>query len=208
VVFASFAKERIMSERKSILKRETLETAISVTLNLDGNGQADIQTGIGFFDHLLTALARHSGMDLSITAKGDLQIDGHHTVEDTGIVLGKAVQMALGDKKGITRFGHAYCPLDEALARAVIDISGRGFLALECPMTLQRVGEFDGELLEEFLRAFAVNAGITLHVSVLAGRNSHHIMESAVKALARGWRMAVAIEPGKNTVPSTKGTLV
>jgi imidazoleglycerol-phosphate dehydratase len=207
MVSGRFEKERNMNERKSTLQRETAETNISVSIALDGTGQASIQTGIGFFDHLLTALAKHSGMDLSITAKGDLHIDGHHTVEDTGIVLGKALHVALGDRKSITRFGHAYCPLDEALARAVIDISGRGFLAWECPVALQRVGEFDGELLEEFLRALAVNAGITLHVSILAGKNNHHIMESAVKALARSWRMAASIDPRQNSIPSTKGTL-
>jgi imidazoleglycerol-phosphate dehydratase len=197
-----------MTERKTKLQRETAETAVSVEVNLDGVGQATINSGIGFFDHLLTALSRHSGMDLAVAAKGDLYIDGHHTVEDVGIVLGKAIQKALGDKQGITRFGHAYCPLDEALARAVIDISGRGFLAWDCPVSLQRVGEFDGELLEEFLRALAVNAGITLHIHVLAGKNNHHIMESVMKALARAWRMAVSIDPRQNSIPSTKGTLV
>ncbi len=196
-----------MTERKASLQRETAETAVSIVLNLDGRGVSSVHTGIGFFDHLLTALAKHSNMDLSVDAKGDLHIDGHHTVEDIGIVLGKAAQQALASKAGIIRFGHAYCPLDEALSRAVIDISGRGFLAWECPMPLQRVGEFDGELLEEFLRAFAHNAGITLHVAVLAGKNNHHIMESVMKAVARAWRMAIALDPGQTSIPSTKGTL-
>jgi len=196
-----------MTERKASLQRETAETAVSIVLDLDGRGRSTISTGIGFFDHLLTALAKHSHMDLSVDAKGDLHIDGHHTVEDIGIVLGKAAHEALASKAGIFRFGHAYCPLDEALSRAVIDISGRGFLAWECPVPLQRVGEFDGELLEEFLRAFAHNAGITLHVAVLAGKNNHHVMESVIKAVARAWRMAVALDPGQTSIPSTKGTL-
>lgn len=196
-----------MNQRKSTLSRQTAETAITVTLDLDGSGRSGVTTGIGFFDHLLNALARHSLIDLELTAAGDLHIDGHHTVEDAGILLGQAISAALGEREGIVRFGHAYCPLDEALARAVVDVSGRGYLAWRCPVPLRMVGTFDGELLVEFLRALAVNAGITLHVTLLAGRNQHHIMEAVIKAVARALGAAVAIDPRRVGVPSTKGRL-
>lgn len=196
-----------MNERKAELQRRTAETEISIALNLDGRGRGTIHTGIGFFDHLLTALQKHSRFDLEVAAAGDLHVDGHHTVEDTGILIGRALAAALGERRGIGRFGHAYCPLDEALARTVVDISGRGYLAWSCPVPLRLVGQFDGELLPEFLRALANNAGITLHVTVLAGENQHHIMEAVIKSLARALRRAVAIDPGEVEIPSTKGTL-
>lgn len=196
-----------MIERKAELQRRTAETEIRVALNLDGQGRGSIDTGIGFFDHLLTALQRHSRFDLEVAAAGDLHVDGHHTVEDTGILIGRALAAALGERRGIGRFGHAYCPLDEALARTVVDISGRGYLAWSCPVPLRPVGQFDGELLPEFLRALAHNAGITLHINVLAGENQHHIMEAVIKSLARALRRAAAIDPGESGIPSTKGTL-
>ncbi len=189
------------------ITRETKETAVSVELNIDGSNQSNIDTGIGFFDHLLDALQKHAGFDLILTAKGDLHIDAHHTVEDVGIVLGQALAKAIGSGAGITRFGHAYCPLDEALARAVVDISGRPFIHFDCPLALTRVGNFDGELLQEFLRAFAVNARITLHVELLHGRNQHHAMEAMIKAVARALRMALKIDKSSG-MPSTKGVLL
>ena len=194
-------------DRHSKVSRETNETKISVKLNLSGSGQGTIGTGIGFFDHLLDALKKHALIDLSIEAKGDLYIDGHHTVEDVGIVLGQAFDQALKNREKITRFGHAYCPLDEALSRAVVDVSGRPFLAFESGIKFGKVGEFDGELFEEFLRAFATNAKITLHVSYLAGKNQHHILESMIKAVARALRMAISYDDRQTGVPSTKGVL-
>jgi len=196
-----------MNQRKAAMSRQTAETAISVALDIDGSGRSVIETGIGFFDHLLTALAKHSLIDLEIKAAGDLHVDGHHTVEDTGILLGRAIAAALGEGEGLVRFGHAYCPLDEALARAVVDISGRGYFAWKCPPPLRQVGDFDGELLPEFLRALAVNAGITLHAALLAGRNQHHIMESVVKAVARALRMAASLDPRQPGVPRPRGRL-
>lgn len=193
--------------RYSQVTRETLETKVSVKLNLTGTGQGNTKTGIGFFDHLLDAFKKHAGVDLSIEAQGDLHIDGHHTVEDVGIVLGQALDRALNDRTGITRFGHAYCPLDEALSRAVIDCSGRPYFEFDCNVTFGRIGEFDGELFEEFLRAFTNNAKITLHVSCLAGKNQHHILESMIKAVARALRMAVSPDPRQSGIPSTKGVL-
>ena len=194
--------------RQANISRKTKETDITVSLDIDGKGSSEISTGIGFFDHLLESLQKHSGFALRIAAKGDLHIDGHHTVEDVGIVLGQAFDQALGDRNGIVRFGHAYCPLDESLARAVVDISGRGFLNYECPLPLGLVGEFQGGLFEEFLRAFAMNAKITLHVTLLTGKNQHHALEAMTKALARALRMAASIDSGQAGVPSTKGTLV
>ena len=190
------------------VSRKTGETDITVELNLDGGEVSRISTGIGFFDHLLDALRKHAGLDLVIEAHGDLHIDGHHTVEDVGIVLGRALAQALGDCRGINRFGDAHCPLDEALARAVIDVSGRPFLAFNCPLPLTRVGEFDGELFEEFMRALAMNAKLTLHVELLYGRNQHHALEAMIKALARALRTAVAVDERQRGIPSTKGVLV
>ena len=187
--------------------RKTKETAVEIEINLDGEGKSHIKTGIGFFDHLLNALQKHAHLDMKINASGDLHIDGHHTVEDVGIVLGVAFDKALGDRSGIARFGHAYCPLDEALARAVVDISGRGFLRFISKMPARTFGDFDGELFEEFLRAFAHNAKITVHVTLLYGKNGHHAYEAMMKALARAIRMAISIEAGEKGIPSTKGAL-
>ncbi|MBN2410327.1 imidazoleglycerol-phosphate dehydratase HisB [candidate division KSB1 bacterium] len=193
--------------RKSQLNRKTNETDISVKLDIDGKGEGKISTGVGFFDHLLDALRKHGQFDMDISAIGDLHIDAHHTVEDTGIIFGQAFAGALGDCSGITRFGHAFCPLDEALARAVVDISGRGFLHFENPVKTEKVGQFDGELFREFLRAFAINAKITLHVTLLYGENQHHSMEAMIKAVARALRMAVTIDNELSGIPSTKGVL-
>lgn len=196
-----------MNHRIARITRQTTETNIVLLLDLDGKGFGEIRTGIGFFDHLLDALKKHSLIDLTLTAQGDLHIDGHHTVEDVGICLGQAFQQALADKKGITRFGYAYCPLDEALSRAVVDLSGRGYLAFDSILPLQRIGEFDGELFVEFLRAFTVQAGITLHLHLLAGVNQHHAMESMIKSMARALRSAIALDPRQSDIPSTKGVL-
>jgi imidazoleglycerol-phosphate dehydratase len=194
--------------RRATLVRTTSETAIRLTLDLDGGGNADVATGIGFLDHMLTALARHALIDLAVAATGDLHIDFHHTTEDVGIVLGQALRQALGDKRGIRRFGQALVPMDEALAEAAIDISGRPFLAWAVPFARPKIGEFDTELFEEFFRAFAFNAGITLHVTLKAGSNAHHVAEACFKALARALRMAVEIDPrAAGAIPSTKGML-
>lgn len=194
--------------RTASITRTTSETDISLTLDLDGTGQADIETGIGFLDHMLTALARHALFDLKVRAKGDLHIDFHHTTEDIGIVLGRALTQALGDKRGIARFGHAMVPMDEALAEAAIDISGRPFLAWSVTFAQPKVGAMDTELFEEFFRAFASNALITLHVTQKAGTNTHHVAEACFKALARALRMAVAPDARVgNAIPSTKGAL-
>lgn len=194
--------------RRATIARTTSETAIRLTLALDGAGTADIATGIGFLDHMLTALARHALVDLSVAAQGDLHIDFHHTTEDVGIVLGQAIRQALGDKRGIRRFGHALVPMDEALAEAAIDISGRPFLAWSVPFARPKIGEFDTELVEEFFRALAFNAGITLHVTLKAGTNAHHVAEACFKAVARALRMAVEPDPrAAGAIPSTKGTL-
>lgn len=190
------------------ITRTTSETDIVLSLDLDGSGKADVATGIGFFDHMLTALARHALFDLSVRAKGDLHIDFHHTAEDVGIVLGRAVAQALGEKRGIRRFGHALVPMDEALAEAAIDISGRPFLAWSVTFTRDKVGEMDTELFEEFFRAFATNALITLHVTQKAGSNAHHVAEACFKALARALRVAVEHDPRiGDAIPSTKGAL-
>jgi imidazoleglycerol-phosphate dehydratase len=186
------------------LQRKTNETDIAINLNLDG-GEVDINTGIGFFDHMLTALAVHSGFGLKISAKGDLQVDGHHTVEDVGIVLGTAFAKALGDKGGIARFGNMSIPMDEALSSVVLDISGRPFLVFCARFEQEKVGDFDSCLCEEFFRAFAFNAGITLHANSLYGTNTHHQIESLFKALAHALKMAVVQIDGG--VLSTKGTL-
>jgi len=185
--------------------RETAETKVRVSLNLDGTGEGRVSTGIGFFDHMLTLLARHGSFDLEVEAKGDLEVDGHHTVEDTGICLGRAFLQARGEGKGIARFGHALLPMDEALALVAVDISGRGFLAYEVPCPVERVGALDSQLGEEFLRALAANGGITLHVRLLAGANGHHILEAVFKGLGVALRSALRVEGDR--VPSTKGVL-
>jgi imidazoleglycerol-phosphate dehydratase len=194
--------------RTATLSRRTSETDISLTLDLDGTGRADIATGIGFLDHMLTALTRHGLFDLTVRAKGDLHIDFHHTTEDVGIVLGSAFAQALDDKRGITRFGHALVPMDEALVESVVDISGRPFLVWNVGFERPKIGEMDTELFEEFFRALAVNAAITLHVTRRAGHNAHHVAEACFKATARALRMAVAIDPrAADAIPSTKGAL-
>jgi imidazoleglycerol-phosphate dehydratase len=194
--------------RTATLVRTTSETEINLTLNLDGSGQADIDTGIGFLDHMLTALARHALFDLQVRATGDLYIDDHHTTEDVGIVLGRALAEALGEKRGIRRFGHALVPMDEALAEAAVDISGRAHLAWSVAFERPKVGEMDTELFEEFFRALAGNALITLHIVQRAGRNAHHVAEACFKATARALRIATELDPRVgDSVPSTKGTL-
>jgi imidazoleglycerol-phosphate dehydratase len=199
---------KVAQDRRAEIARATSETAIRLAVNLDGTGTAEIATGVGFLDHMLTALARHALLDLSVHAKGDLHIDFHHTTEDVGIVLGQAVRQALGDKRGIRRFGQCLLPMDEALAEAAIDISGRPFLAWSVPFARPKIGEFDTELVEEFFRAFAFNAGITLHVTLKAGSNAHHVAEACFKAVARALRMAVEPDPrAGGSIPSTKGVL-
>ena len=194
--------------RIATLTRTTTETAISLSLNLDGSGKAEIATGIGFLDHMLTALARHALFDLSVQAEGDLHIDFHHTTEDVGIVLGQAFAAAIADKRGIHRFGHAIVPMDEALAEAAADISGRPFLAWDVAFRQPKVGEMDTELFEEFFRAFATNARITLHINQRAGHNTHHVAEACFKALARALRAGVELDPrAAGAIPSTKGSL-
>ena len=194
--------------RTATLRRTTAETDIALTLDLDGSGRAEIATGIGFLDHMLTALARHALFDLTVVAKGDLHIDFHHTTEDVGIVLGQALARALGDKRGVRRFGQALVPMDEALAEAAVDLSGRPFLAWSAAFARDKVGEMDTELFEEFFRALAMNALITLHVTARAGRNAHHVAEACFKAVARALRMAVEPDPrAGDAIPSTKGAL-
>ena len=194
--------------RRAEISRETSETAITVALGLDGEGRADIATGIGFLDHMLTALARHGLFDLKVRAKGDLHIDFHHTTEDVGIVIGQCLRQALGDKRGIRRYGAAVIPMDEALAEAAVDISGRPFLAWSVTFAQPKIGEMDTELFEEFFRALAFNAGITLHVTQKAGSNAHHVAEACFKALARALREAVEPDPRAiSAIPSTKGVL-
>ncbi|QDF41097.1 imidazoleglycerol-phosphate dehydratase HisB [Bradyrhizobium symbiodeficiens] len=194
--------------RTATIKRKTKETEIEVTVNLDGTGVADIATGIGFFDHMLDLLARHSRIDLTVKAVGDLHIDYHHTTEDTGIALGQAVRQALGNMAGITRYAGVHMPMDETLSRVVIDISGRPFLVFKADFPRDKIGEFDTELVREWFQAFAMNAGVTLHVETLYGDNSHHIAESCFKGLARALRTAVAIDPkAVGEIPSTKGSL-
>jgi imidazoleglycerol-phosphate dehydratase len=194
--------------REGRVERKTGETEVAVRVNLDGSGEYQVDTGIGFLDHMLAQLARHSLIDLEVQAKGDLHIDAHHTTEDTGIALGQAVAQALGARTGIQRYGHAYLPMDEALTRVALDLSNRAYLVWKVAFTRDKLGEFDTELFREFFQAFAQNAGITLHVETLYGDNTHHIAESAFKALARALRMAIEIDPRKaDQVPSTKGAL-
>jgi imidazoleglycerol-phosphate dehydratase len=194
--------------RKGAISRKTKETDIEVSVDLDGTGLAKIATGIGFFDHMLEQLARHSLIDVEIRAKGDLHIDQHHTVEDTGIALGLAVRQALGSMAGIARFADALMPMDETLTRVAVDISGRPFLVFRTQFRQEKIGAFDTELVREFFQAFATHAGMNIHVETLYGENAHHIAESSFKGLARALRAAVAIDARqKNTIPSTKGSL-
>ena len=194
--------------RRAEIKRKTKETDIAVAVDLDGSGKARMATGIGFFDHMLEQIARHSLIDLTIRAKGDLHIDQHHTVEDVGIALGRAIRQALGDMKGITRYADVHLPMDEAMTRVGVDISGRPYLVWKVTFTRVKVGEMETELFREFFQAFAQNAGITLHIENLYGRNNHHIAETCFKAVARALRTAIAIDPRQPTrVPSTKGRL-
>lgn len=194
--------------RSAKISRKTAETDILVEINLDGTGSYDNQTGVGFFDHMLDQLARHALIDMKIRATGDLHIDDHHTVEDTGIALGQALAQAVGDKRGIRRYGDCLLPMDDTLVRAALDISGRPYLVWKVEMTAQKIGNFDTELVREFFTAFATQAGLTLHVEKLDGLNSHHIAEAAFKSVARALRDALQTDPRKaDAIPSTKGTL-
>jgi imidazoleglycerol-phosphate dehydratase len=196
-----------MTPRTVTIDRKTSETEIKLALSLDGEGRSEVRTGIPFFDHMLTLFARHGLFDLTVEAKGDIEVDFHHTVEDVGIAIGTALSKALGDKAGIRRYGHAYVPMDEALARVVVDCSGRPFLAYEAPRGVEAIGLFPFQLVEEFLRALAVNAGLTLHVSILAGRDAHHMAEGIFKALGRALDVAVSHDDRVKGIPSTKGVL-
>lgn len=197
-----------MQARKAEVKRDTLETQISVAVNLDGSGQAKFDTGLPFLEHMLDQVARHGMMDIDINATGDLHIDGHHTVEDIGITLGQAVARAAADKRGIRRYGHAYVPLDEALSRVVIDFSGRPGLEYHAEYPRARIGDFDVDLIHEFFQGFANHAMVTLHIDCLAGDNSHHIAETIFKAFGRAVRMALETDPALgDALPSTKGSL-
>jgi imidazoleglycerol-phosphate dehydratase len=196
------------TDRTAEVSRNTAETRITVRLNLDGTGQSSLHTGIGFFDHMLEQIARHGLIDLEVHAEGDLHIDGHHTVEDVGITIGQAFARAVGDKKGIRRYGHAYVPLDEALSRVVIDLSGRPGLVLNIPFTSGMIGAFDTQLTHEFFQGFVNHAGVTLHIDNLRGVNAHHQCETVFKAFARALRAAVERDPrSAGTIPSTKGSL-
>ncbi|MBC7153531.1 MAG: imidazoleglycerol-phosphate dehydratase HisB [Rhodobacteraceae bacterium] len=194
--------------RTATITRKTAETEITVTVALDGSGRYDNQTGVGFFDHMLDQLARHALIDLTVRASGDLHIDDHHTVEDVGITLGQALSRALGDKRGIRRYGDCLLPMDDALVRAALDLSGRPWLAWNLPLPTAKIGSFDTELVREFFQALVTHGGITLHVEALAGINSHHIAEAAFKAVARALRVAIETDPRKaDAIPSTKGSL-
>jgi imidazoleglycerol-phosphate dehydratase len=194
--------------RTAEIKRETAETSITLSLDIDGSGRAEIDTGVGFLDHMLTLLARHSRIDLQVSAKGDTYVDDHHSVEDIGIVLGQAFSEALGDKRGIVRYGSCILPMDEALIMSAVDISGRAFLGYDLSIPTEKVGSFDTELVEEFWLGFVRNAGVTLHIKQLEGSNSHHIIEGAFKSIARTIREAVAIDSAyADEIPSTKGLL-
>ena len=197
-----------MTMRTAAIRRKTSETDILVELNLDGTGRYEVSTGIGFLDHMLEQLSRHSLVDLKVAISGDLHIDQHHTTEDSGIAIGEALAEALADKKGITRYGHAYAPMDETLSRVALDISGRPYLVWNVGLSGPRLGEWDTELIEHWFHSFSQAAGITLHVETLYGSNNHHIVESCYKGLARALRTAVEIDPRKaDSIPSTKGTL-
>ncbi|WP_081689156.1 imidazoleglycerol-phosphate dehydratase HisB [Inquilinus limosus] len=205
---ADAAPARAAPARSATIDRATRETRISATVDLDGTGRSDIQTGIGFLDHMLDQLARHGLFDLTVRAEGDLHIDFHHTTEDVGIVLGQAFAKALGDRRGIQRYGEAHVPMDEALSRVAVDISARPYLVWDVRFTRDKLGEMDTELFREWFHAFAQNAGLTLHVANLTGENNHHIVESCFKALARALRAATSIDARRpDAVPSTKGTL-
>ncbi len=194
--------------RQAEIIRNTLETQIELHLDLDGTGRAELATGIGFFDHMLDQIARHGLIDLSVKARGDLHVDGHHTVEDVGIAFGQAFARAVGDKKGLTRYGHAYVPLDEALSRVVVDLSGRPGLELHCDFTAGAIGALDTQLVHEFFQGFVNHAGATLHIDNLRGRNAHHQCETIFKAFARALRMAVTPDlRAAGMMPSTKGSL-
>lgn len=193
-------------ERKITLTRKTFETDIELTLNLDGTGQCDVSTGVGFFDHMMTLFTKHGRFDLTLKAKGD-DVDNHHVLEDIGILLGQAFAEALGDKAGITRYAFQFTPMDEALCRICIDISGRSYLVYDVPLTREYIGEFETEMLEEFFIAFANNSKMTIHVASLYGRNNHHIVEGIFKCFGRTLRQAVTIDPNVKGVPSTKGVL-
>jgi imidazoleglycerol-phosphate dehydratase len=194
--------------RKGTVSRETNETKISVEIDLDGQGSASHATGVGFFDHMLDQLARHSLIDMKVTAKGDLHIDDHHTVEDVGIALGQALKQALGDKRGLARYADCLLPMDETLTRVAVDVSGRPFLVFRTTFPSGKIGTFDTELVREFFQAFAINAGLTLHIETLYGANSHHIAESCFKGVARALGAALAIDPRQaSRIPSTKGAL-
>ncbi|NMM06504.1 imidazoleglycerol-phosphate dehydratase HisB [Polaromonas sp.] len=200
--------ELIATPRVAEVSRNTAETKITVRVNLDGTGQAKLSTGIGFFDHMLDQIARHGLIDLDIHAEGDLHIDGHHTVEDVGITFGQAVAQAVGDKKGLRRYGHAYVPLDEALSRVVVDFSGRPGLDMHVPFKSGMIGTFDSQLAYEFFQGFANHAFVTLHIDNLKGENAHHQAETVFKAFARALRMALEIDPrAAGVIPSTKGSL-
>ncbi len=197
-----------MSERKASVSRDTLETKISVSLNIDGSGDAKFDTGVPFLEHMMDQIARHGLIDLDIMCKGDTEIDDHHTVEDIGITLGQAVAKAVGDKRGIRRYGHAYVPLDEALSRVVLDFSGRPGLTMNVPFTQKRIGQFDTELFWEFFQGFVNHAQVTLHIDCLRGSNAHHQIETVFKAFGRAIRMALEVDVRMgNALPSTKGAL-
>lgn len=197
-----------MDVRRATVSRDTLETQISVELCLDGSGQSEFETGVPFLEHMLDQIARHGMMDIKVVAKGDLHIDAHHTVEDIGITLGQAFSEAVGDKKGLVRYGHAYVPLDEALSRVVVDFSGRPGLVFDVPFTRAMIGSFDVDLFTEFFQGFVNHANVTLHIDNLRGHNSHHQAETVFKALGRALRMALALDPGMAGItPSTKGVL-
>ena len=193
--------------RTARIDRQTAETEISLELNLDGSGQANVATGVGFFDHMLTLLAKHAAIDLTVAAKGDLHVDQHHTVEDVGICFGSALRLALGDKAGIRRYGHFTLPMEETLVTSAIDLSGRYFLVFQAAFPSPKIGDFDSELVEDFWQAAAANALCNLHVVLHHGRNSHHISEAIFKGTARALRMAIESDPRMSGVPSTKGTL-
>jgi imidazoleglycerol-phosphate dehydratase len=198
----------MLTPRTAEVTRNTAETKITVKLNLDGTGISNLRTGIGFFDHMLDQIARHGLIDLDIQADGDLHIDGHHTVEDVGIAFGQAVHLAVGDKKGIRRYGHAYVPLDEAMSRVVVDMSGRPGLVMNVPFTSGSIGSFDTQLAHEFFQGFVNHAFVTLHIDNLRGENAHHQAETVFKAFARALRSALELDPRTaGTIPSTKGSL-
>ena len=196
-----------MSERKAVVSRATRETDVKVAIDLDGAGAGDVQSGIPFFDHMLALFAKHGLFDLEVRCTGDLEVDGHHSVEDIGICLGQALDKALGDKQGIVRFAHAYYPMDEALARVAVDLSGRPHLVYHVAVERERIGALDAELVEEFWKAVVTHGRINLHIELLYGRNTHHVFEAVFKAAARALSLATRIEPRVQGIPSTKGVL-